>query len=301
MSRWGGRVGSVAVTLVAALLVEAETAHAAPDPRSTSAPAQAAADVVADVPVAPASPAGAALAAFGPTGVLTVAVRPVVPVSAPGTTADAVARTSAGSWSAGDIDRPVPTASLVKLYLAEGVLTAARASGSAVSPADLARIEATLTTSDDLAASELWVAHDGPALLADVVARYGLRGTTPPAPDPGAWGRSLTTASDLARFLVLLPLQAHPDDAALITGLLARAAPVGADGFDQSFGLLGPGRTADTAVKQGWMCCVDDVRHLHSAGVVDDEVVVLLAEFPVDVDWPTARAALDAAAQALRR
>jgi hypothetical protein len=141
------------------------------------------------------------------------------------------------------------------------------------------------------------VTYDGPAVLADVVARYGLTATVPPSPDPGAWGSARSSAGDLARFLTWLPLLADPADAARVLGPLGRAAPTGADGFDQSFGLLSPA-VGVHAAKQGWMCCVDGVRHLHSVGIADGQVVVLLGEFPVDVDWSTARAALDAAAAA---
>jgi hypothetical protein len=74
-----------------------------------------------------------------------------------------------------------------------------------------------------------------------------------------------------------------------------------ADGFDQAFGLLAAdaGSTGAVAAKQGWMCCLDDRRQLHSAGVLaDGRVVVLLGEFPAGTSWTDARAALDAAAAA---
>ena len=298
MSRWGGRTIAVTAILVSGLLVEAEVAQAAVGPE-----VQATAPATAPSGTSPtgASPVGAALVGFGPVGTLVAAVQPLPRADVPGTTADAVSRGSAGSWAVGDVDRPVPTASLVKLYVAEGILAAARTAGTVLPAEDLARIDASLTTSDDLAASQLWVDYDGPAVLADVVARYDLQGTTAPTPDPGAWGETLTTAGDLARFLSELPERAHPDDAQLLLGALARATPVGADGFDQAFGLLGPGRSPDVAAKQGWMV-LDGQRHLQSIGVVDDQVVVVLAVFPADVvDWPAARAAVDAAAAALTR
>ncbi|WP_239523582.1 hypothetical protein [Geodermatophilus normandii] len=53
------------------------------------------------------------------------------------------------------------------------------------------------------------------------------------------------------------------------------------------------------AVKQGWMCCVDGMRHLHSVAVVGNRVVVLLSEVPASVGYDRARAALSAAAAAL--
>jgi len=87
-------------------------------------------------------------------------------------------------------------------------------------------------------------------------------------------------------------------------GLLSRrvekfgtATPIASDGFEQEFGVFGtlPG----PAVKQGWMCCLSGQRHLHSVGVVDSRVVVLLSEVPSSVGWDTAKAALDAAAAAV--
>ena len=195
-------------------------------------------------------------------------------------------------------DRPFATASLVKLYLAEGLLHRARATGAALSVADSARVAAMLSSSDDDAASRLWVDHGGPAVLADVAARYQLSATSPPT-TAGAWGQSTTSARDLARFLTTLPETAHPDDVRTMWGPLSRDTAVAADGFDQRFGLLAddlvpPG----SPVKQGWMCCVDDVRHLHSVGVVGDRVVVLLTAVPAAVTWAALRSALAAAAAA---
>jgi hypothetical protein len=76
------------------------------------------------------------------------------------------------------------------------------------------------------------------------------------------------------------------------------ATPVAADGFDQQFGLLGTAPPG-TAVKQGWMCCVGGHRHLHSVGVVDSRVVVLLSEVSRSVGYGEARAALTTAAAAI--
>jgi len=130
-----------------------------------------------------------------------------------------------------------------------------------------------------------------------VAARYGLTGTTPPA-SPGRWGETMTTARDLARFLSLLPVVAHPADAAAIQEWMRGATPEAADGFDQQFGIFGtaPPRTA---VKQGWMCCVGGGRHLHSVGVIGHRVVVLLSVVPRSVSYAAAAAALDAAAAAV--
>ena len=200
-----------------------------------------------------------------------------------------------GAWLA---DRPFPTASLVKLYLAEGILSSARLAGVPLAAADGALLDAMLTRSDDDAASRLWVRHDGAAQVAAVAQRYGLTSTAPPA-RPGAWGQATTSARDVGRFLSALPWRAHPDDAARVLRALARATPTGADGFDQRFGLLAADvASPGTPVKQGWMCCVDGARHLHSVGMVGERVVVLLAEVPAATDWTRLRGYLDAAARA---
>jgi hypothetical protein len=47
------------------------------------------------------------------------------------------------------------------------------------------------------------------------------------------------------------------------------------------------------------MCCVGGHRHLHSVGVVDSRVVVLLSEVSRSVGYGEARAALTTAAAAI--
>ncbi len=198
----------------------------------------------------------------------------------------------------GDLaDRPFPTASMVKLFVAEAVLHQARTGQVALGQRDWRLLQAMIQSSDDPAASELWDRFGGPRTVRDVAARYGLTGTAPPG-DPTQWGETTTTARDLARFLALLPSVAARADATTLLVWMRTATPVAADGFDQRFGVFGtaPGRPA---VKQGWMCCVDGKRHLHSVGVVGTRVVVLLSEVPRSVGYDRARAALTAAAAAL--
>ncbi|KQS64261.1 hypothetical protein [Modestobacter sp. Leaf380] len=240
----------------------------------------------------------AAREAFGAAGTLAVLVSGGAP-PATSTTADATDRGQARAQASWSPTRPFHTASLVKLYLAEGVLHSHRSAGTLLPADDLASLQAMLSASDDDAASRLWVAYDGPSVLADVVARYGLTGTRAPA-QPGQWGQTVTTADDLGRFLELVPTTASPEDTAVLTGALSAITPAGADGFDQRFGLAVDGAApAGTAVKQGWMCCVQGMRSLHSVGLVEGRVVVLLSEAPAAADPAVQRAALDAAARAL--
>ena len=189
--------------------------------------------------------------------------------------------------------QPFPTASLVKLFMVEDVLHRVRTGDLRLRRGDRDLLERMITESSDPAASALWVRYDGPRMVRDVARRYDLTGTTPPV-SRGQWGQTVTTARDLARFLSLLPVVAHPDDAATLTAWMRTATPTAADGFDQRFGLFGVGGLP--AVKQGWMCCVDGERHVHSVGVVRGTVVVLLSEVPRRVGYDAVRDALTAAA-----
>jgi hypothetical protein len=282
-ARWGAPSAVVSVVLLALLLTGVGVPRWA-----------AAADDVTPAEIVP-----AVTAAHGGLGTFAVVVarqeqrRTDVSIrAAEALTAQVLART-AGSELA---DRPFPTASLVKLYLAADVLHRARTGTVALTPDDRAELEVMIRSSDDPVASDVWVRFDGARAVRDVAVRYGLTGTAPPR-RWGQWGETTTTAADLARFLARLPVIAHPDDAEALLGWMRTATPIASDGFDQEFGVFGilPG----AAVKQGWMCCLGGQRHLHSLGVVGGRVVVLLSEVPTSVGWDRARAALDAAAAAV--
>ncbi|WP_448612727.1 serine hydrolase [Modestobacter sp. URMC 112] len=191
------------------------------------------------------------------------------------------------------------TASLSKTLLVSQLLD--RDGGPVPAPEDLRLVERALTSSDDSAMNTLWTRFDGPALLGEASADYGLTGTGAPA-DPSQWGEATTTARDYARFLHGLEDALDPAAFASVTGWLRSATPTAADGFDQTFGLLSDAVRAGgpVAAKQGWMCCVGGRRQLHSAGWLDDgRVVVLLGDFPSSAGWAAAHGALDAAALAV--
>jgi hypothetical protein len=277
------------VTLLA--LVLAETLLAAPRRLPAGLPQGPGTATAGDpVPPATAGPTASSLAAAADAGSLPGGAVAV---------ADAglgSSRASAPTLSGPVAERSFPTASLVKLFVAADVLHRARAGLVVLDGPDHARLRAMVRSSDDAAASALWVRHGGGRMVTDVAARFGLTGTAPPAV-PGRWGQAVTTARDVAVFLARLPVLAHPDDAAALLGWMAEAAPVAADGYDQRFGLLAlPGAVA---AKQGWMCCPAGMRHLHSAGIRDGRVVVLLSETPAAAGEAAARARLDAVAAAL--
>ena len=287
-----------------ATATEDDTAPAAPVPTAPAAPAApvpVADDAAAPVPdeVTPADIVPAVTAAHGDLGTFAVVVArqeerqtDVSIRAAEAVTAKVLARTAGNELA----DRPFPTASLVKLFIAADVLHRARTGAVTLTPADRAELELMIRSSNDPAASDLWVRFNGAQAVRDVAVRYGLTGTAPPR-RWGQWGETTTTAADLARFLARLPVIAHPDDAEALLGWMRAATPIASDGFDQEFGVFGtlPG----AAVKQGWMCCLAGQRHLHSMGVVGGRVVVLLSEVPSSVSYDRARAALDAAAAAV--
>jgi len=286
---WSRRVHSgvppvlVAVVLLALLLAEVAT------PRWAAAE-----DAVGPAEIVP-----AVTAAYGDVGTFAVVVAHQEERLTGGSIRAAEAHSArvqartAGSELAG---RPFPTASLVKLFLAEDVLHRARTGAVALTPEDRAQLEVMIRGSNDPAASDVWVRFGGAQAVRDVAIRYGLTGTAPPL-RWGQWGETTTTAADLARFLARLPVIAHPDDAAALQGWMGTATPIASDGFDQEYGVFGalPG----AAVKQGWMCCLSGQRHLHSVGIAGGRVVVLLSEVPRSVGWDAAKAALDAAAAAV--
>ncbi|SOD97368.1 serine hydrolase [Blastococcus haudaquaticus] len=242
----------------------------------------------------------AVVAAYPPLGTLAVVVaKQQVPVDGLSVRAAEArsARLAASTAGNAAADRPFPTASMVKLFMAEDILHRARAGRLVLRPDDPALLREMIRSSDDPAASELWVRYGGGQMVIDVARRYRLTGTAPPQV-PGRWGEATTTARDLARFLATLPSAAHPDDAGALLGWMREATPLAADGFDQRFGVLGTA-PPQTAVKQGWMCCVGGNRHLHSVGIVGHRVVVLLSEVPRGTGYDDACGALTAAASAV--
>jgi hypothetical protein len=198
--------------------------------------------------------------------------------------------------TAGDV---VYSASLVKVLLVGRLLALEAAGAVALTDRDRALMERAVVRSDDPATSVLWDRFDGAALVTAAAAEAGLAATAPPAV-AGRWGEATTSAADVGVLLSRLAALVGSGPAATLLGWMRATSATGADGFGQHFGLLA-GTDGTVAAKQGWMCCVDGSRQLHSAGVLPGgQVVVLLGDFPVSTSWARARAALDAAAVAVR-
>ncbi|MEV5721451.1 hypothetical protein AB0L41_46990 [Amycolatopsis mediterranei] len=169
-------------------------------------------------------------------------------------------------------DRAYTSASLVKLLIA---LSALEQGGP------VADVQRMLSRSDDDLASRFWTAYGGPSIVTHWATKLGLTGTRPPE-EPGRWGDTRITASDIVR--IYQYLLDHKSIA--ILNALHDATERGADGFRQYFGIPDAAAGQQWAVKQGWSCC-RPTRMLHTSGVVGHYIVVVLTEYPATVDYAT--------------
>lgn len=182
----------------------------------------------------------------------------------------------------------VGSASVIKVLIAEEILHRAWLGQVQLGTAEYARIETMLINSDDPAASSLYIQFGGVSLIVAALNRHELKQSAPPA-DPRYWGNTKLSAHDIAVFYdnVLdgsLPTASRD----YLFGLLRRVAATASDGFGQIFGLAGLDPRLTAAVKQGWMCCLDGVRNVHSTAVIgqdDRYVVVILTQYLPSLPW----------------
>jgi hypothetical protein len=187
---------------------------------------------------------------------------------------------------------PFPIASVAKLFIADDLLFGLSKTDSTLGADDRRALNVMLRSSDDFPADTFWNRDGGNAVIARVVARYGLASTT--APYDGNWWNTMSTTRDLVRFYDMLldgtgglPAQ----QAAVIMSNLAASTPKGMDGYPQRFGIPDGLFAEPVAVKQGWMCCWNGPNWLHmSTGVIgDDQRYVIAMGSMQPVDEVTAR------------
>jgi hypothetical protein len=132
--------------------------------------------------------------------------------------------------------------SIVKLFTVAYYLVQA---GGDPDPSMAQQLRTMIINSDDTIESSLWNTDIVPAMAA----RYGLSNTSNgPRTGPNDWGWELITADDEVQFLYRMSLD--PQVAPLLMGAMAKAAPTGADGSDQYFGMNT--LSGDHGSKQGW-------------------------------------------------
>lgn len=141
------------------------------------------------------------------------------------------------------------SASLVKLLIALDYLYQ-KGSVASVPAADRTLLESMLRSSDDDAASTLWVRGGYEQVVKRMVGRIGLVDTVPPT-DRRYWGYTALSASDVVTVYNFLLDRAPSTYRDLVVGNLELSTQCAADGFNQAFGL--PRAVSGTkAVKQGW-------------------------------------------------
>ena len=192
--------------------------------------------------------------------------------------------------------RPLFSASVVKLFTAVAILHRSEAGAVSLTDEQRAEIQRALSLSDDNAMNALWNEFGGSRTVTDMVALAHLRDTRPPA-NPEEWGETLISARDVVAVYQYLLTSTTQADRDAVLGALASAQDVGADGFDQTFGLLRSPRPLGVAAKQGWM--IDGpTLYLHSTGVSGTGaryVIALLSAQPATVGYQTGRAYVSAA------
>ncbi|QNG35994.1 serine hydrolase [Geodermatophilaceae bacterium NBWT11] len=183
------------------------------------------------------------------------------------------------------------SASIVKLFVAESLLSRARTGQIALSAQDRALMDVMIRSSDDAAMSSLYSRFGGQGMVAEVARKYGLSEIGPP-PTPSYWGMYQITAHDIMAFYRgMLAGGLVPEDRDHLVGLMRSATRNGTDGFDQFFGIPQAMPAESRGVKQGWMCCQEGQRRLHTSGVLGADnrfVVVVLSQVGSGTSYATA-------------
>jgi len=205
-----------------------------------------------------------------------------------------------GQMVSNGTNTPFPLASVVKLFIADDLLLQESKGETKLTAADRKSLDIMLRSSDDGAAQTFWNRSGQNAIIARVVARYGLTGTT--APYNGHWDVTLSTASDLVRYYDMLldgTGGLPPEQANVIIRNLAQSTPTGIDGYPQRFGIPEGLYAEPVAVKQGWFCCWNGANQLHvSTGTIGPERRYVMAISSLEPD--DAAAARETLTQAVR-
>jgi hypothetical protein len=205
-------------------------------------------------------------------------------------------------------NKPMPIASVVKLFIADDLMLQEAKGQTQLSPEDRQSFDAMLRSSDDSAAEVFWNRSGGSAIVSRVTGRYGLGATT--TPYDGRWYNTLSTTGDLVRYYDKLldgTGGLPPERANIIMSNLAASTPIAIDGtmpggvYPQRFGIPEGLYSEPVAVKQGWFCCWNGGNWVHlSTGVIgsDRRYVVAIGSMQT-TDADTARATITQAVKTM--
>jgi hypothetical protein len=183
------------------------------------------------------------------------------------------------------------SASIPKILVAESLLDRARQGLIVLTSRDRALMEVMVTRSDDAAMSDLYSRFGGLDMIVSVVQKYGLSEIGGP-PTPSYWGMYQITAHDIVRFYDgMMNGGLQPQDRDYLLSLMRAATPTGTDGFNQYSGIPHALPNQVWGVKQGWMCCQEGQRRLHTTGVLGADnrfLVAVLSQSPQSVSYARA-------------
>lgn len=149
-------------------------------------------------------------------------------------------------WRAGTTDRPIWTASTIKLAMVVGLLERARAGEVALDGTARAQIAAMLDHSDDDAATALWNRYGRDAQLARFQQEYGMTGLTTVAGFPRFWGHLKCTADDLVHLMSYVLDRLNPADRGYLLDAMRRVGSI------QRWGVWAAGAGQRPGTKDGW-------------------------------------------------
>jgi beta-lactamase class A len=283
--RPSSRATAIATIAIAALLVGCEARVYGTPPAASDKPQVTIVAPQGTIAPLPDAPPGQPVAAFDGLDARTRQATADAAKSGADIETVALDRNTGQIVSNGD-NAPFPLASVVKLFIADDLLLQASKGQTTLSPADRKSLDVMLRSSDDGAAENFWNRSGGNAVIARVVARYGLTGTT--APYNGHWDVTLSTASDLVRYYDMLLDGSGglpPEQANVIMSSLAQSTPTGIDGYPQRFGIPEGLYAEPVAVKQGWFCCWNGANQVHvSTGVIGPERRYVMAISSLEPD-----------------
>lgn len=201
----------------------------------------------------------------------------------------------------------IAIASVVKLFIADDLLLQVAKGQTTLSDDDRAAFDRMLRSSDDSAAETFWNRSGGSAIINRVVARYGLKSTTPPG--NGRWFNTISSVGDLVHYYDMMLAGTGglpPEQASMIMANLAASTPTAPDGmvsggvYPQRFGIPEGLYAEPVAVKQGWMCCIGaDWLHVSTGVIGPDRRYVMAISSMQATDADDARATITQAVETI--
>jgi hypothetical protein len=177
------------------------------------------------------------------------------------------------------------TASIVKIVIGMRLFARAHEQHRGLTADEQSDLQQMIRASDNDAASRLWAALGGPAVIDWVRKVTGVRNTAPPA-DPTSWGFTTTTARDMAVILTAL-VHARGVTAAHRDALLREMRQVIPS---QRWGVADAVHHSNPAVKNGWYPDIDEqVWRVNCTGITDDGphpnrwIIVVTTRYPVNL------------------